>query len=70
MSSQYIENPNTGRPIKIGGRVYKQLQKNGWFDVDSTSSNDESTDDMFESIDDTVKKKGKKEKKCKDVLYY
>ena len=29
MTEEYLTNPTTGRPVKVGGRVWKQLKRNG-----------------------------------------
>ena len=39
-TEEYITNPTTGRPVKVGGRVWKQLKRNGLVESDAESTND------------------------------
>ena len=38
MDVEYVTNPTTNRPVRIGGRVYKQLVRNGMIEsmIEST----------------------------------
>lgn len=65
MNSAYIVNPETKKPIKIGGRVYNKLVKDGLLEDPNYELYDIESDDDDEIItveEDRVKSKKKKSK--------
>jgi hypothetical protein len=64
MNSAYIVNPETKKPIKIGGRVYNKLVKDGLLEDPNYELYDiESDDDEIITVEeDRVKSKTKKSK--------
>ena len=82
MTEQYVTNPATDRPIKVGGRVWKSLQKHGLVDsalvidkVESTDNmhDDESTDDLETCLDRCLNEDDEEEDEEEDdddVSYY
>ena len=50
--SEFIENPTTGRPIKIGGRIWNQLSRQHLIEKNESTYGDESTYDDGESTYD------------------
>ena len=75
MDSEYVTNPTTGRPIKVGGRVWKSLNRHGL--VESTYNTDDAesaectrhdkTDDLENTLDDLLNDEEEDEE---DVSYY
>ena len=51
MESEYVTNPTTGRPIKVGGRVWKSLKRHGL--VESTYNTDDAESAEYTRPDKT-----------------